>query len=146
MQMFASPSVDPSVAVAAADLPVEPRDWTPGGEGADRTHQVDHVALLGAAAPVRTHTGHTYTHTHTHLLSAASTAESQSCTVFFCHALLFVSAQEPRVSLPGQQLQGRLAARLGHGAGTLREDPDGTHTVRHLRQVGRRRTPLHLLS
>lgn len=59
---------------------------------------------------------------------------------------MLLPAQEPRVPLPGQQLQGRLAPCLGHGAGTLREDPDRSHSVGHLREVGRRRTPLHLLS
>lgn len=59
---------------------------------------------------------------------------------------MLLPAQEPRVPLPGQQLQGRLTACLGHGAGTLREDPDRSHSVGHLREVGRRRTPLHLLS
>lgn len=39
-----------------ADLPVEPRDGAPDGESADRTHQVDHLAVLGASAPVGTHT------------------------------------------------------------------------------------------
>lgn len=88
-----------------ADLPVEPRDGGPDGEGSDWTHQVDHLALLGAAAPVRTHTW----------VFCTGDPRHEERKNLFC----VVPGQEPRVSLPGQQLQGRLTAGLGHGAGAL---------------------------
>lgn len=38
----------------STDLPVESRDRYTDGEDFDGTHQVDHLALLGTAASVRT--------------------------------------------------------------------------------------------
>lgn len=59
---------------------------------------------------------------------------------------LLCSCQQSGVSVFGQQLKRRLHTRLGHRVGALREDPDRTHAVGHLREVGRRRAAVHVLA
>lgn len=59
---------------------------------------------------------------------------------------LLCSCQQSGVSVFGQQLKRRLDTCLGHRVGALREDPDRTHAVSHLCEVGRRRAAVHVLT
>lgn len=59
---------------------------------------------------------------------------------------LLCSCQQSGVSVFGQQLQRRLDTCLGHRVGTLREDPDRTHAVGHLPEVGGGRAAVHVLA
>lgn len=144
------------------DLSVGSSDRLTDREDFDRTHQVDHLALLGTAPSVSTRFI-----IFSYLLTAAYFTPELNFTekwnilsliweIFFNLPVLnllfhwFASfslspGQKPRVSLLSQQLKGRLSTCLGHCVGTLWEDPDGSHSICHLCQVGRRRTSLHIL-
>lgn len=58
---------------------------------------------------------------------------------------LLCSHQQSRVPVFGQQLKRRLSTYLGHRVGPLWEDPDWSHSVGHLCEVGRRRAALHIV-